>query len=230
MKRPMPALLLSVFLLFCVGAPAQVEQVLSYVVSDETTMVEALDAWYATRDSRFGQTATLMATVANGTDPTTHYLVINYPDYASYQAAQEGVVKSAEFSRLERRASMIASQRGDALYAQLLSNGKTEKAGDYSYTVSVNVTGPQREYVAASGELMRSGIGKRCPGAMKFLAGRAGTDSSHLTVISAPSLAALVSYLDAYENDQDWAGFLTKVEKFTTPAGTGLLRVVKVWK
>lgn len=230
MKRPIPALLLSVFLLFCVCAPAQVEQVISYVVTDETTMIEALDTWYATRDSRFGQTATLMATVANGTEPTTHYLVINYPDYASYQSAQEGVVKSAEFSRLQRRASMVAAERGDALYAQLLSNGRTEKAGDYSYTVSVNVAGPARAFVAASGELMRSGIGKRCPGAMKFLAGRAGTDSSHLTVISAPSLTALIAYLDAYENDADWASFLTKVEKFTTPKGTGFLRVVKVWK
>lgn len=230
MKRPIPALLLSVFLLFSVCAPAQVEQVISYVVTDETTMVEALDTWYATRDSRFGQTATLMATVANGTEPTTHYLVINYPDYASYQAAQEGVVKSAEFSRLQRRASMVATERGDALYARLLSNGRTEKAGDYSYTVSVDVTGPQREYVAASGELMRSGIGKRCPGAMKFLAGRAGTDSSHLTVISAPSLTALIAYLDAYENDADWANFLTKVQKFSAPSGTGFLRVVKVWE
>jgi hypothetical protein len=231
MKRPtLTFFLLLTFFLFCISASAQVEQVIAYVVTDEATMIDALDTWFASKESRYNQTATLVSTVANGSDPTTHYLVVNYPSFASYQAANEGVVQSGEFAKLERRISKIMTSSGDSLYSQVLSNGKSEKAGDYIYTISVNVTGSAIEYAAAMKELMNSEIGKKCPGMMKLMSGRAGTESSHLGVLSAPSFAALNEYLDSYTGNKDWDNFLSKAAKISTPTGTGFLRVVKIWK
>lgn len=65
---------------------------------------------------------------------------------------------------------------------------------------------------------------------MKLMSGRAGTESSHLGVLSAPSFAALNEYLDSYTGNKDWDNFLSKAVKISTPTGTGFLRVVKIWK
>jgi hypothetical protein len=180
MKRPtLTFFLLLTFFLFCISASAQVEQVIAYVVTDEATMIDALDTWFASKESRYNQTATLVSTVANGSDPPTHYRGVNYPSFASYQAAYEGVVQSGEFAKLERRISKIMTSSGDSLYSQVLSNGKSEKAGDYIYTISVNVTGSAIEYAAAMKELMNSEIGKKCR-MMKLMSAAPATESSHL--------------------------------------------------
>ena len=230
MKRLLILLTIFALLIVPLFAFAQVEQVLSYVVTDEATMVDSLDTWFASKDSDFGQYAFLVSTIANGSDPTTHYLVLIYPDYTSYQAALDGVIKSGEFSKLESRISKIATLNSESLYTQVLSNGKPEKAGDFIYTMNVNVTGSGLEYAAACKELMNSEIGKKAPGIFKVNAGLSGTDSSHLGILSAPSFAALNEYRDSYTGNKDWANFLSKAEKISTLTGSGFLRVVKVWK
>ena len=230
MRRLLIAMSLLTLLVVPQFAFAQLEQVLSYVVTDEATMVESLDTWFASKDSDFGQTAFLVSTIANGSDPTTHYLVIIYPDYASYQAAMDGVVKSGEFSKLENRISRIATLNSESLYKPILSNGKSEKAGEFIYTMNVNVTGSGLEYAAACRELMNSEIGKKAPGTFKLNTGLSGTESSHLAILSAPSFAALNEYLDSYTGNKDWANFLSKVGKISTLTGSGFLRVLKVWK
>ena len=223
---------LAIFTLFVVPqfAHAQLEQVLAYVVTDEATMIDALDTWFASKDSDYGQTAFLVSTIANGSDPTTHYLVLVYPGYADYQAAMDGVVKSGLFARLESRISKIATLNGESLYTKVFDNGKSEKQGDFVYTVNVNVTGSALEYADACRGLMNSEIGKKDPGIFKLSAGLSGTETSHLAVITAPSFAVLNEYLDSYTRNKDWANFLSKVEKISSPAGSGFNRVVKVWK
>lgn len=85
-------------------------------------------------------------------------------------------------------------------------------------------------YAAACRELMNSAIGKKAPGIIKLNAGLSGTESSHLSVLTAPSFAALMEYLDSYTENKDWANFLSKVEKISSSSGSGFIRVVKVWK
>lgn len=229
MKRLFIAMSLLTSLVVAQLAFAQVEQVLSYVVTDEAAMVESLDAWFASKDSDFGQTTFLVSTIANGNDPTTHYLVLIYPDYASFQAALDGVGKSEDFSKLESRISRIATLNAETLYKQVLSNSISEKAGDFLYTMTVDVTAGLK-YAAACRELMNSEIGKKAPGIFKLSAGLSGTEYSHLAIISAPSFAGLNKYLDSYAGNEDWLKFLSKVGEISTPGGSGFLRVVKVWK
>jgi hypothetical protein len=218
------------FSLFCINASAQVEQVVSFVVTDDEILVESLDAWFATKDSNYGQTATLVSVVANGSDPSTHYLVLNYPNFAGYQAAIDGVEKSINFAKLERYVSKIATTNGESIYTQNLDNGKSEKNGDFMYVASVNLTGSDSEYVAAVKELMSSVIGKKAPGRYKMVENRAGGDSDYLVIFSAPSFAALNDYLDSHSGNKDWEIFLSKVSKISTHTGSSFLRVVKVWK
>ena len=210
MKRLLISLIIFGLLFVSQFAFAQVEQVFSFVVTDETTMVESLDAWFASKDSDFGQTSFLVSTIANGNDPTTHYLVIIYPDHASYQAAMDGAVKSGDFSRLESRTSRIATLNSESLYTKVFDNGKPEKTGEFLYLMNVNVTGSGLEYAAACRELMNSEIGKKAPGIFKLNAGLSGTESSHLAILSAPSFAALNEYIDSYTGNKDWANFLSK--------------------
>ena len=228
------ALTLSFVLFFSLcwtHATAQVEQVISFVITDEETLVESLDAWFSCDDSDYGQTAGLVSVVINGSDPSTHYLVLNYPDYASFQAANEGVGKSDEFAKLERRVSGIATSSGETMYLHVTNNGKSGKAGDYLYVVSVDISGKDSEYIAAFNELMNSAIGKKAPGEFKMVATRAGGDSDYLVIISAPSFAALNEYLDSYTDDnKDWQNFLSKVEGISVPTSSNFLRTVKIWE
>jgi hypothetical protein len=218
------------FFLFCINATAQVEQVISFVVTDDATFVESLNSWFASKDSDYGQKSILVSVVANGSDPATHYLVLNYPKYANYQASMDGIVKSDNFARLERYASKIATSNGESVYVLVVDNGKAENDGDFQYVISVNVTGSDSEFIAAYKELMNSAIGKKAPGIFKLVENRAGGDSDYLSILSAPSFASLNEYLDSYSGNKDWENFLSKVGSFSTATGSSFLRVVKVWK
>jgi len=231
MNRKVSTLLFVFFLsLFCMNATAQVEQIISYVVTDEATLVESLDDWFASDDSDYGQTATLATAIADGSNPATHYLVLNYPDYASCQAAIDGIANSDDFAKLDRHISGIATGNGDGIYLHRIDNGKSEKAGDFLYTLSIDVTGAESVYIAAHKELINSGIGEKAPGMLKLVANRAGGDTSHLVIVSAPSFAALNEYLDIHSGNKDWEEFLSKVGEISTPTGPSFLRVVKIWK
>ena len=219
------------FSLFCTRATAQVEHVYSITATDEKTVIEAFDAWFSTEDSDYGQTAALISVVANGSEPSTHYLVLNYPDYASCQAAIEGVEKSGEFAKMQLRTSEISTSDGESVYLHVTNNGKSGKAGDYLYVVGVDVSGKDSVYIAAFNELMNSAIGKKAPGEFKLVATRAGGDSDYLVILSAPSFEALNKYLDSYtDDDEDWQNFLSKAEGISVATSSSFLRTIKIWE
>lgn len=218
------------FSLFCVGASAQVEHVISFFATDEATLIESLDEWFAHKDSKFGQTAWLASNVASGSNENTHYLVLNYPDYKSLQAALDGISKSAAFAKMERHLSGAVTGNGSSVYLKLIDNGKSEKAGDFLYASGFELTGSEQVFLAAQKEMIESALGKKAPGMLKIVSARAGGDSSHLAVLSAPSFAALNEFLDMHSGNSDWEKFQSKVGEMTEFTGASFLRVLKVWK
>ena len=217
--------------LFCTHATAQVEHVFSLTVTDEETVIEAFDAWFSTDDSDYGQTAVLISVVANGSDPSTHYLVLDYPDYASCQAAIEGVEKSGEFAKMQLRVSGISTSDGESMYTNVIDNGKRGKAGDYQYIVGIDVLENDSEYIKAFNELINSEIGKKAPGSFRLVANRVGGDSDYLGIVTAPSFEALNKYMDLYtEDNKDWQKFLSEVEEISTTTGSGFNRILKIWE
>jgi len=218
------------FSLLCLSAPAQVEQLISYTVTDEATFVDSLDDWFASDEADYGQTATLVTAIADGSNPATHYLVLNYPDFEGYEAAINGVAVSGDFAKLERRISGVVTANGDSVYLHRLDNGKSEKEGDFLYTAAFNISGAESVFLAAQEEMINSELGKKAPGMLKVVANRAGGDSSHLAIISAPSLASLNKFLDMHSGSKDWEEFQNKVGKMISRTGSSFLRVVKTWK
>jgi len=223
-------LFLLFFSVMCVSASAQVEQQVSFVVTDEAALIEILDDWFASKDSDYGQTATLVAAVADGSNPTTHYLILNYPSFSKYEAAIDGIAKSRDFTKLERQISGIATNNGDSVYVHCADNGKSEKAGDFVWTNGGNLTGDEAVFVAAYKDLLKSDLGKKAPGMIKLVANRAGGDVTHLAIVTAPTLAALNEYLDMHAGNKDWENFGSKVDGMIQSSGSSFLRVLKVWK
>ncbi|MEJ2112106.1 MAG: hypothetical protein P8Z37_19820 [Acidobacteriota bacterium] len=223
-------LLLLFFSVMCISASAQVEQQVAFIVTDEAALIEILDDWFASKDSDYAQTATLVAAVADGSNPATHYLILNYPSFSKYEAAIDGIAKSHDFAILERQISGIATNNGDSVYVHRADNGKSEKAGDFVWTTGGNLTGDEAVFVAAYTDLLKSDLGKKAPGMVKLVANRAGGDTTHLAILTAPTLAALNEYLDMHAGNKDWETFLSKAGDMIQSSGSSFLRIVKVWK
>ena len=219
------------FSLFCMNATAQVEQVFSSTVNDEAALVEEMNAWLSSNDAKDGQTTTLLANVVNGDDSSTHYVVLDFPDYAKWQTHMDRTAKSGDFAKYQRRTSPLESGTGEGLYLRVTDNGKSWNAGDYLFVISVRVnTEAGKAYIAAFNEYVNSGLGKKAPGLIRLLAVRAGADNTHTVIISASTFVALNKFLDDNSGSAEMSVFLQKVGAISAPTGSSILRVVKVWK
>ena len=148
------------FLLSCTSAPAQVEQVFSDIVKDQSSFVAALDEWLSSRDAKDGQKTTLLSNVVNGDSTNTHLTVLDFPDYATWQAHMDRTAKSSDFAKYQLRSSG-ASTISEGLYLHVADNGKTWSAGDYLYIMGVNVTGTEFAFTAALKEMLNSELSKK---------------------------------------------------------------------
>jgi len=230
-RKVLTLLLVFLFSLFCMNATAQVEYVFSSVVTQPATVVEAYDDWFSSKDSRFGQTATLLENVVNGESKATHTTIVDFPDYASLEGALNRVSSSADFAKLQRRFAGISTDVWEGLSKRLIDNGKTWKAGDYVWGIGIQVSqGKGGAYAAAFKEYMDSKTGKQAPGLLRLLTSRAGSAQSHVVLVSAPTLVALNEFMDKSGESEDFANFTTKVRDISTGIEPSISRVVKIWK
>ena len=232
MKRKVFTLLPVLFFsLCCVHATAQVEYVYSSIVSDEATFVEAVDDWYTSRDSRAGQTETLLQSVVNGDDTNTHLIIIDFPDYASFESIMDRLPTSDDFAKLQRRTEAISTSVWEGISVRVMDNGKTWKPGDYLWALGIQVSrGENEAYVAAAEEYMNSKTVKQAPGLFRLVAPRAGSADSYVVLISAPTFVALNEFYDASGESEDYAKFMSKVKNISIASDPDIYRIVKVWK
>jgi len=217
------------FFLLCLSASAQVEQVFSEIVDDESSYVAAMDEWLSSKDAKAGQTTTLFVNVINGDSTTTHMTVLDFPDYDSWQTHMDITAKSSAFAKYQLRTSNVTTL-GEGLYLHVADNGKSWRPGDYLYIMGINVTaGPV--FVAAFREFLSSELVKKAPGLIRLVANRAGSDISHTVLVTAPSFAALNKYIDSSSGNKDMEAFVSKIGGIAAPtSGNTIYRVVKVWK
>jgi hypothetical protein len=232
MNKKVLALFSGLFLcVFCTSATAQVEQVYSNIVTDETAFVEELDAWFKSPDVKNPQTISLLRTVVNGESAITHNLVLDYADYDKWDASMDAAYKSNDFAKMQRRLSGVATGNIEALYLLVTDNGRSAEEGDYIFVVAVEVaTGGDEAYVAAINEYMNTDLAKKAPGFIRLLACRAGADYTHLVIFSAPTFAAVNKFLDAHSGSKEMEDFVSKVEGISNATGTSIHKVIKVWK
>ena len=225
--------LLSVFLLslFCMNATAQVEYVFTSIVTDSATFMEALDDWYASNDSRAGQTATLFESVINGEDTSTHSTIIDFPDYASIESIMNRLPASEDFAKMQRRTAAISTTVWEGLSVRVMDNGKSWKKGDFLWALGVQVSrGENQAYEAAFKKYLNSKTVKQAPGLLRLVAPRAGSSSNYVVLVTAPTFVALNEFYDASGASDDYANFLSEVKDFSTASAPEIYRVVKVWK
>ena len=138
---------------------------------------------------------------------------------------------SADFARYLTIENAVSSDASESLYLHATDNGKSWKEGDYLYVININVTAGQGPaYIAAVKDLINSNMGKKAPGLLRLVASRAGGDTSHAILISAPSFVSLNKYLDSFAGEPATDAFISKVKDISTVAGTSIYRVVKMWK
>lgn len=226
-------MLLFVFILsiLCVNAAAQVEYVFSSVVTDSATLIEAEDDWYASKDSKAGQTATLFETIINGEDTATHTMIIDFPDYASIESVINRLPASADFAKMQRRTAVISTSLWEGFSVRVMDNGKSWKKGDYMWALGIQVSrGQNKAYVAAFEKYLNSQTVKKAPGLMRLVAPRAGSSSNYVVLVTAPTFVALNEFLDLSSESDDYAKVLSEVKDFSTASAPEIYRVVKVWK
>ena len=221
----------NLLLLINFTASAQVEYVTSMTVSDEAALIRGADAWLTSRDAKDGQTTTLLANMINGSAENTHIYVLDFPDYAALEKHFDRTATSADFARYLTIENAVSSGASESLYLHATDNGKSWKEGDYLYVININVTAGQGPaYIAAVKDLINSNMGKKAPGLLRLVASRAGGDTSHAILISAPSFVSLNKYLDSFAGEPATDAFISKVKDISTVAGTSIYRVVKMWK
>lgn len=230
-RKVLTLLLVFLFSLFCMNATAQVEYVFSSTVTDEGVLIEAYDAWFSTDDARHGQTAILLSSVINGESAATHTVVLDFPDYASLETALNKTVDSGDFAKMELRVSGVSTGLGEGLYLRVLDNGKSYSEGDYLFAIGVQVSGGEAQaYATAFKEFIDSNIGRKAPGMLRLMANRAGSNNSHVVLVSAPTFAALNKYMDESDESEAFANFISKVRDIATGIDPSIYSVVKIWE
>lgn len=227
------ALLVGLFLsLFSIQAAAQVEQVYGDIVTDEAAYLEELNAWMTSPDakkSRPRSTCVLRSEV-NGSDPTTHGIVLDFADYANWEASMNATEKSKDFANMLRRNAPVAKGNSETLYLRVADNGKTWKEGDYIFVIGVDVdAGADEAYLKATKEYLNTDLAKKAPGFIRLLEARAGSDSGYIIAFSGPTFVAVNKFLDDHSGNKAMEDFLAKVGKISKPTGSSIYKVIKVW-
>ena len=207
------------------------ENVISLVVDDQAAQVEIMDAWLATDDSDAGQTVTLLANLFDGDAPATHTIVADFPDYESWEELDGRRAGSAAWAQQTRASAGISSIVGSSLMLRVTDNGESWSAGDFLAVVPVTVSGRSgvATYVAAFQEMIDSDMGEEAPGLIRLVASRAGGETSHIALITAPTFVALNEYMDSFGEREGYQTFVSGVDGLSRVVGGQVLRIVKVW-
>jgi hypothetical protein len=213
------------------NATAQVENVLTVTIDNPADQIEVLNAWFDSDDSEAGQQVTLLATVTNGANPATHTIVANFPDYDSLEKLNGRRAGSAAWKQQVRASNGNLTVHSEALMLHVTDNGKSWNEGDFLAVIPVNVSGrgSRATYAAAFKDMIASDMGKEAPGMVRLVMSRAGNETSHVALITAPGFAALNEYMDSFPEKEGYRTFAGKVDGISDTVGGEILRVVKIW-
>jgi hypothetical protein len=217
--------------LFSINAAAQVEQVYGDIVTDEASYLEELNAWMTSADARNPRPrmACVLRSVVNGSDPTTHGIILDFADYANWEASMDAAYKSKDFANMSRRAAAFSKGNSETLYLRVADNGKSWNEGDYIFVMSIDVSADE-PFIKAVKEYMNSSLGKKAPGALRLLNARAGSDSDYIVAFSAPTFVAGNKFMDEHSGSKDMQDLVAKIGTISKPTSSSIYKVIKVWK
>jgi hypothetical protein len=227
---PLRSFLLAATLL--IGSSVQAEVTLYYnmVAKDPPSVYAALTGWMASEDSKSGQFVALYQYIANGENPSTHFVAAEFADMNSMEKANAQATGSPDWTRMLTSLSFVAQPTAEGLALHRAKYGKGWNEQGFGAIISVATTNAPA-YAEAFDGLMKSATGRKAPGETRLMENRAGISGvTHFVVVTAPSLTALNDYLDMLYSSSDFAAFSGKVAGMRTVTGTSYFRRVASWQ
>jgi hypothetical protein len=229
MKRIITKLLVPLALL--VVSRGAIAQALTYVdceVDDSASVIAAITRFYDSLEGDAKPAVFLDQWIWNGEDPSTHRILIAYPDYAALEAFRSSVVGSAAALAIGNTLDAVADCNSNGLAVLRGAWGNQEAQSTYFAVYGISTT-DSAAYAAALENLAESQA-NLAPGSILLFENRAGIRSdTHLVVIGAPTLAGLNTYLDALFASDDFADYGEEVGPIRTVTSRSQAFRMRVW-
>ena len=209
---------------FTTAALAQVEQVTSMTVSNPAAAVANIDHYMATGEAQ-AQSVTLLRHMHDGTDPSTHTVVAIFDDLETLENSMNRRAKSANWAAAARGGASVSTVNSSLLAIQRQTWGNDGwEEGNYLTAVLIN-TRDGAAWIDAVDEMHRT-TDVDNPGMMRIVRLRGGP-ASHAVLISAPTYAGMIQYMEETEASDAFATMRAKIQ--TSIVGTMVYHVAKVW-
>lgn len=194
-------------------------------------LVAAFDQYYASSaGQKFKGRATLSAHVADGADPATHSLLLQFHS----QAEQETYTKAVTDDPARKQLLDTIAGLGTMVYTgrsrAIRSWGEVSDSDTVWTTIVLTVSDPAGFNAALDAWLASPG-GKKFPGQghlSAITAGGAGT-ATHVVSLGYASMAEMEAYQDSLVGNPEYAAMQAAMGKASMRVGTYLGQDVKSW-
>jgi hypothetical protein len=207
-----------------VTANAEVEQVTTLTVTDPAGVIATLDEFMAAGEAQ-AQSVTLLRHMLGSSDVGTHTIVAIFDDMETLESSMNRRATSKAWAASQRSLSGRATVNSSLLAIQRQTWGANGwKEGHYLAAVSV-MSPEARKWLEAMDELNSDpDVGN--PGMVRVVRIR-GMPGNYAVLISAPTYAGLINFMEANEQSDAFAKMRSATE--TRAIGTQYYRVAKVW-
>lgn len=225
MIKSKSGLFLGGLLVFCsTAANAQVEQVNSLTVTDPAGLIATLDDFMAVGEAQ-ASSVTVLQHMLDGTDPSTHTIVAIFDDMEELESSMNRRATSKAWAAAQRSLSSRGTVNSSVLAIQRKTWGADGwQEGHYLAAVMVMVS-EAPAWLEAMDELNTSRE-VRNPGMVRVVRLRGGP-APYAVLISAPTYAGLVNYMEGTERSDAFRKMREASD--ARPIGTLFYRVAKVW-
>ena len=217
--------------LLSAAAPGVQLTTFTILPQDEAKVVAAYDKYYASSaGQKFKGRVTLQRHIADGTDPSSHSLVVLFHSQAEQEAFANAVQNDPARKELLEAVVPIAHLVLSGRARALREWGDLSDKDKVWTTIDLNIT-DMAAFNAALDAWLASPTGKKFPGQGHLFAVTAGgvPAPTHAIALGYESFAEQEAYSDALPNDPDFKTFQAALAKCSTRLGAFLAQDVKSW-
>lgn len=202
-----------------------VERVVSLDVHNPGAFLLAMDELQASNVMGDGQRS-LWAAVFDGSNPTSHVIVISYDDYQDLQDTDRRVFESKAWSDYQQKSRGALDLVSVAMGIQRITKGSGWHNHGYAMVYVMSVSDPAT-YAQEFSKLVDA---MDSPGSIRLMEMRAGGEgTTHIVVVTAPDFVSLNEFTDQLQASRAYADFVKKVRGIRQIRTTSIYRRIKTW-
>jgi hypothetical protein len=216
------------FLVISQGALAQALTYVDCEIEDASSITAALTEFYDSMQGGTRPVIYLDQWLWNGEDPSTHRILVAYPDYAALEEFRGRVVGSTAQARIGNTLDAVGNCETNGLAVMRGQWGNQNVQAAYFAVYGISAT-DGAAFTAAFGRL-GAAQAATAPGPIYLFENRAGIGAdTHLVVIGAPTLAGLNTYLDSLFASDEYADYIEDVREIRTITSRNQAFRVRAW-